>query len=117
VMQVADSEIVAQTVELHGHIDGTLDVPGERFAFAATARPNPLRARTTIDYTVPAAGRVTLAVFDVHGRRVATLVDGERPAGRHSVDWVIPRGRSGLYFYRLSAVGRTLVHKLVVTGT
>ena len=77
---------------------------------------NPLRVRTTIDYSVPTTGRVTMALFDVHGRKVATLVDGVIPAGRHSVEWSAPRGRGGLYFYRIQAAGHTLVEKLIVTG-
>jgi hypothetical protein len=104
VMQVSDGEIVAQTVELHGRVDGTLGVPpAEGMALSATARPNPLRARTTIDFVVPSEGHVTLDLFDVSGRRVARLVDGERPAGHHSVEWSAPRGRGGLYFYRIQA--------------
>src|SRR5262249_5652070 len=114
IMQVSDNEIVAQTVDLHGHIDGTLDAPPAAGAgFSSSARPNPLRLRTTIEFTVPATGRVTLDLFDVHGRRVARLVDGVRPAGRNSVEWRAPSGRGGLYFYRLQAAGRTLVQKLV----
>src|SRR5262249_25611559 len=80
------------------------------------ARPNPLHSRTTIEYTVPAAGRVTLELFDVSGRKVASLVDGERTAGPHRVEWTPPRGKGGLYFYRLKAGGRTLVQQRVVTG-
>jgi hypothetical protein len=117
VMQVQAKELVAQTVELHGHVDGLLDAPpAAASAFTATARPNPLRLNTTIDFTVPSAGRVSLALFDIHGRKVATLVDGPLSAGRHSVAWSAPRGRGGLYFYRLQAGDRTLVEKLVVTG-
>ena len=117
IMQVEDSVIVAQTVSLHGHIDGPVSVPPESdAALDASARPNPLRLRTTIDYTVPSSGRVTLSVFDVHGRRVASLVDGVLPAGRHSVEWAAPRSRGGLYFCRLEAAGRTVVEKLVVTA-
>lgn len=116
IMQVREGESVAQTVELHGHVDGPVGVPpAPGAALGASARPNPLRLRTTIDYTVPSPGRVTLSVFDVRGRRLATLVDGVLPAGRHSVEWVAPRG-GGLYFCRLQAAGRRVVEKLVVTG-
>jgi hypothetical protein len=118
IMQVGADEIVAQTVDLHGRIDATLGAPTTTgAALTASARPNPLQQRTTIEYAVPSAGHVTLDLFDVHGRRVARLVDGERPAGRNSVEWRAPSGRGGLYFYRLQAAGRTLVQKLVVIGT
>jgi N-acetylneuraminic acid mutarotase len=71
--------------------------------------PNPFEARTTITFTVSAAasGRpVRLAVYDLQGRRVATLVDGLLAPGRHDVFWGglsrsgAPVG-SGIYFYRL----------------
>jgi len=70
--------------------------------------PNPFNPQTTIDFELPRAERVELAVFDVNGRRLVTLVDGLLPAGRHSIVW---RGRdqqgrvlaSGPYFCRLTA--------------
>ncbi|MBM3307315.1 MAG: metallophosphoesterase [Candidatus Eisenbacteria bacterium] len=75
------------------------------------ASPNPFNPETHISFELPRACRVTLDVRSVDGRRVATLVDGPRVAGAHSVVW---RGRddagaevaSGVYFVRLSACGR-----------
>lgn len=43
--------------------------------------PNPFRGRTTVQFALPEASHVTLAVYDVLGRQVALLVDGELPAG------------------------------------
>jgi len=60
---------------------------------------------------------VTLELFDVRGRLVERLVDGVRPAGRHSVEWRVARGGSGLYFLRLRSSGLTLVRKLVAAGS
>jgi hypothetical protein len=70
------------------------------------ASPNPFFGRTRIEYELPAAGTVQLAVHDLHGRRVAILEDGLREAGRHAATW---QGRgplgekvpSGVYFVRL----------------
>jgi hypothetical protein len=59
---------------------------------------------------------VKLEVYDIGGRRVATLMDETRAAGRHVVTWLAAGRRNGLYFYRLRAAGRTLVRKLVVEG-
>jgi len=53
-------------------------------------------------------------VFDVGGRRVATLVDEVLPAGEHRRDWRPDGVPSGVYFYSLRAGGRTEARKLVV---
>lgn len=75
--------------------------------------PNPFRQITMISYVLRTPQPVTLEVYDVLGRRVATLVDGRQPAGLHEVAFdagVLP---GGLYVYRLSAQGfyqyRTMV--------
>jgi FlgD Ig-like domain len=71
--------------------------------------PNPFNPATTIRYDVPAgAANVEIAVFDVTGRRVRTLVEGVLPAGQHSVTWDGHDDRgatatSGIYFCRMSA--------------
>jgi hypothetical protein len=49
--------------------------------------PNPVRGSATLTYRLPAAGPVDLAIFDLAGRRVRTLVSGARPAGAHTVAW------------------------------
>jgi hypothetical protein len=78
--------------------------------------PNPFSRATTIQFGLRAAGRVRLAVFGLDGRRVATLLDAELPAGEHAVEWrgADDHGRaapSGVYFCRLEADGRTLVRR------
>jgi hypothetical protein len=69
--------------------------------------PNPFHRNTTIRYELPEATTVRLTVFDVLGRRVATLVDERRAAGRHEVSWAGTAGNralsSGVYFLRLTA--------------
>ncbi|MBZ0269716.1 T9SS type A sorting domain-containing protein, partial [bacterium] len=70
--------------------------------------PNPVRDRTSISYTLPTAATARLALFDVNGRRVRTLVDRPLAAGSHSAEW---DGRddagnsvaAGAYFARLTA--------------
>ncbi|RMI06693.1 MAG: T9SS C-terminal target domain-containing protein [Calditrichaeota bacterium] len=69
--------------------------------------PNPFNPTTTISFDLPHATRITLHVFDVSGRQVRKLADGQYAAGSHQVVW---DGRddngvqvaSGVYFYRLS---------------
>jgi hypothetical protein len=49
--------------------------------------PNPFNASTTIQFEMPRAGHVSLMVYDILGRSVSTLADGEFQAGRHSIRW------------------------------
>ena len=70
---------------------------------------------TSIEFSLPSTGPVTLDVFDLAGRRVAHLLEETRVAGRYVVPWSVNGEHSGLYLYRLRAAGRTLVRKLVVT--
>lgn len=67
--------------------------------------PNPFNPTTTITYQLPQASTVRLEVFDVMGRKIATLVEAKQRAGIHSVPFVASEFSltSGVYFYRLSA--------------
>jgi N-acetylmuramoyl-L-alanine amidase len=65
--------------------------------------PNPFNPSTVIGYHLPVDARVTLKVFDLLGREIATLVDGQVQAGSHSVTWNAGSFGSGVYFARLCA--------------
>ncbi|MGH7493046.1 MAG: T9SS type A sorting domain-containing protein [bacterium] len=65
--------------------------------------PNPFNASTEISFAVPRAGRVSLKIYDVVGREVATLVEGEVQPGLHRVKWEAGGLPSGMYFYRLQS--------------
>jgi hypothetical protein len=76
--------------------------------------PNPFNPGTSIRYGLPAAGKVRLTVYNVLGQKVATLVDGHKPAGYHTVMFNASRLSSGLYFYRLEVSGRSIIKKMLL---
>jgi hypothetical protein len=96
-------------------VDGT----PKSYVLSISAYPNPFNPSTTIRYTVPSHGRVTVAIYDARGARVATLVDEERDAGAFTERW---DGRdhtgrvasSGVYFARVGHAAATRVYKLVL---
>jgi hypothetical protein len=82
--------------------------------------PNPMSGGSTrVDFAVPRVARVDLSLYDMQGRRVATLVEGLLPAGRHQAMWNGIAGErsapAGVYFVRLQASGVNLSRKVVVT--
>ena len=97
------------------HVDTPTAADGVPRSFGlAPAYPNPFNPATTLAFSLPAEARVTLAVYDATGRRVATLADGVYAAGRHEVAWRPVDLSSGVYCARLRAGGRTTVTRLVL---
>ena len=93
----------------------TDDYPAGESA-AIEIHPNPASGVTVIRYMVPAAGIVRLALYDLQGRQVASLIEERREKGEHEYQFNgadLPRG---IYYCRLSIAGRILTRKLVLAG-
>ena len=85
--------------------------------------PNPFNPSTTISFSIPeeigGAVKVRLAVYNIRGQKVVTLVDELKESGQYSVNW---NGRdssgkrvsSGVFFYRINAGDFTAVRKMVI---
>ncbi|MDR3609498.1 MAG: T9SS type A sorting domain-containing protein, partial [Ignavibacteriaceae bacterium] len=65
--------------------------------------PNPFNPSTTINYQIPDAAKVSLIIYDILGRQIATLVDEYKSEGRYSVNFNASRFASGVYIYQLRA--------------
>ena len=76
--------------------------------------PNPFNPLTVIHYQLPTRAHVTLAVFDLLGRNIATLIDQEKPAGSYSARWDAGNVPAGIYFYRMTAGTFVGVKKMVL---
>jgi hypothetical protein len=88
-------------------------------AFLNQNTPNPFAEATAIRYGLPRAARASIGVFDVQGRRVRSLVDGDLPAGEFAVTWDgrDDRGRhaaAGVYFYVFRAEGQSLMKRMML---
>jgi flagellar hook assembly protein FlgD len=86
----------------------------------APPRPSPSRGPASLHYTIAAgeAGAVSVRVYDVTGRVVRTLFEGERGPGQYEARWdgsdeAGAVAKSGIYFARLEARGRRLTQRIV----
>jgi uncharacterized delta-60 repeat protein len=78
------------------------------------AYPNPFNPTTTISYQLPATGFINLSVYDISGKKVAELVNGNREAGAHEVTFDATDLASGVYLYKLETGNITMTNKMVV---
>jgi len=94
------------------------DVFGGKFGLAQNS-PNPFNPKTTIAFNIVKATDVELGIYDVSGRKVATLIDRRMDAGPHQANWDGmtsdgERAASGVYFYKLTAGEEEVSRKMVL---
>ncbi|MCX7021608.1 MAG: T9SS type A sorting domain-containing protein, partial [bacterium] len=103
--------------------DGTVSRfgPTETVTFPGAAReidlavyPSPASGSFTIDYTLPGDGRVSISLYDLSGRRIATVLDGEMTAGRHDFSYDASALPPGVYLVRLATDSGSLTRRVVV---
>lgn len=76
--------------------------------------PNPFNPNTTFEFSVPYSAHVTLKVFDLLGREIATIVSQQLEAGTFILHWTPSNLTSGIYFYSLQAGPLTETKKLIL---
>ena len=111
---------VPLTLNVANPTDAPVDLAApSRFELGAP-RPNPSGAATSIQYAVPpGSGKVSIAIYDIAGRHVRTLVQGVLPVGRYVANWdsrddAGARVASGVYFYRMDADAFSQVRKVTI---
>ena len=65
--------------------------------------PNPFNPSTTIAFALPESQKISLKIFDITGKEIATLISGDRPAGSYQITFDASNLASGIYFYQLNA--------------
>lgn len=76
--------------------------------------PNPAKRMTSIPYSLPAKGHVSLRLYDMHGRLLQVLVDADQQPGIHKFDLDVRDLPAGVYYYRLVSTSGTAVRRLIV---
>ncbi len=76
--------------------------------------PNPFNPSTKISFSLPKAGNVTLVVYDILGREVATIVNDFTTAGNHTIDFNASNLSSGVYLYKIQAGDFTETKKMML---
>ncbi|HET6349848.1 MAG TPA: FlgD immunoglobulin-like domain containing protein [Candidatus Krumholzibacteria bacterium] len=81
--------------------------------------PNPFNPLTTFHYSLAAPAHVRISIYDISGALVATLDQGNQPAGHHQATWGGHNNEgsfvgSGVYFYRLEGAGQVLTRKMIL---
>jgi len=76
--------------------------------------PNPFNPTTTVKYQIPELNFVTIKIYDVLGNEVASLINGEKPAGEYKVEFFAENLPSGIYFYTVQAGKFTDSKKMIL---
>jgi len=76
--------------------------------------PNPFNPTTTIEYSTPTAGYVSVSIYDLKGELVAELINKFQQAGSHRLNWDASRSASGIYFYKLIAGSFQTTRKMML---
>ena len=74
----------------------------EKF-YLDTAYPNPFNPITTLGFSIPIESEVRLSIYNLQGREVASLIDGNMQPGYHYVQWDANNHSSGIYFVKMIA--------------
>lgn len=111
---------VADWPTLEGSLSRLAETPAANAEAQATASllepvyPNPLKAETTLRFTLPQAGLVRLAVYDALGRQVALIADEWQEAGPHTAHLDARDLPSGVYVAQLQAAGQVHTQRMTV---
>ena len=106
-----DFEIVDMIV---ANSEGGIAVSVPTAFYLSEAYPNPFNPTTSMTLAVPKAGLVSVHVYNVMGKVVATLANGYMDASTYNLTWDASNASSGMYFVKAEATGSVTTQKLVL---
>lgn len=130
ILRLSNQISAATSNELHYEADGVIDLIADEVQARGVILPsvenylvpkdfelsqnypNPFNPSTTIEYSIPKDANVSLKIFDVLGKEVATLENSHKSAGTYIVNWNASNFSSGIYFYRITAGNFTETKKM-----
>jgi len=95
-------------------VSNTAISESEKFEQLVTAYPNPFNPATKISFTLPEAGQVNLTVFNASGEIIADLLNTQMQSGTHSAVFNAANLNSGVYFYKLTIDGNSVIRKIAL---
>lgn len=98
----------------HNLSRGDLPSSGRKEYILDQNYPNPVTRQTTIRYSTPVEGLVSLIIYDLEGKTVATLVNEVQPAGIYKVSLERTTLPGGVYSYMLQAGNISITRKLII---
>jgi hypothetical protein len=117
--QITSTNEVLQAAYVHATSTGVPDPAAESRAVLSAPSPNPFAGTARLAFALPAAGHVSLDLYDVSGRHVVRLLDADLPQGAHEALWngVDAEGRrcgAGIYLARMTYDGSDAGHRKIV---
>lgn len=98
---VYQSEYVTYNQLITTNVESDISLP---IGFSLSQNfPNPFNPSTTISYQIPEAAKVEIKVYNLIGKEVAVLIDEQKPAGKHSINFEASQLPGGVYFYKITA--------------
>lgn len=110
--EIGDSYTIEKNASTRIKVNSNLSLPTLPILF--DNYPNPFNPTTWIDFIVPTNCYVSLVIYDVLGKKVESLIDGNLSAGYHKVKWLAGNQSSGVYFYQLSTPEFRLQKKMLL---
>jgi hypothetical protein len=110
---LSSSGCAAPIVEDQEETNDNISLSPDKFALNQN-HPNPFNPTTSISFNLPAAGQVSLKVFDISGKEVAGLVNNYLEAGRHSINFDASALSSGVYYYKLASGNNVSMRKMLL---